>query len=215
MADGVLPLRHAGLHNCVPWEILCEIQWRPKKRRMWLSPCSSARVPRLDSTLEILFLTAFAVFLSVHSSQSAQRALAEGEVPLTPFPFAHLPGLFGLIGWNEQGGKIAQAVRNRISSVLSNLGNRAEGEGDSHFSLILGHPCPSLTVKRSSFFPPPVKTAHPCCFLARSISGISRHCPPPRCVSYASTELSALPDSASGSRPMRVVECSTKCLYIS
>ena len=25
MADGVLPLRHAGLHNRVPWVILCQI----------------------------------------------------------------------------------------------------------------------------------------------------------------------------------------------
>ena len=25
VADGVLPLRHAGLHNCVPWEILYQI----------------------------------------------------------------------------------------------------------------------------------------------------------------------------------------------
>ena len=25
MADGVLPLRHSGLHNCVPGEILCQI----------------------------------------------------------------------------------------------------------------------------------------------------------------------------------------------
>ena len=38
------------------------------------------------------------------------------------------------------GRKTAQAVRNRISSVLASLGTQAEGEGDSHFRLVLGLP---------------------------------------------------------------------------
>ena len=51
-----------------------------------------------------------------------------------------LPGLFGPFGWNGQGGKSVQAVRNRNSSVLASLGTQAEGEGDSHFRLVLGLP---------------------------------------------------------------------------
>ena len=48
------------------------------------------------------------------------------------------------------GRKTAQAVRNRISSVLSNLGNRQMGRSDSHFRLILGLPC-TITINIPCF----------------------------------------------------------------
>ena len=48
--------------------------------------------------------------------------------------------LFGPIGWNGREEKTAQAVRNRISSVLSYLGNQADEEVDSHIRLVLGLP---------------------------------------------------------------------------
>ena len=63
--------------------------------------------------------------------------------------------LFGPIVWNGRGGKRAQAVRNRISSVPSYLGNQADEEGDRHFHLILGTPGILLTAycfKRGSSF---------------------------------------------------------------
>ena len=63
-------------------------QGEPKTSQMWLSP---ARLPKFDSTLEILaprqgraillFLTACAVFPPVHSGQSAQPlALVPGSL---------------------------------------------------------------------------------------------------------------------------------------
>ena len=80
----------------------------PKMRWMWLSLPSCAWSNKLDSTLEILFLTACAVFLPIHSSQSAQTARAEGEGPPPRLPS---PGR-----WRG------------TSSVLASLGTQAEGE---------------------------------------------------------------------------------------
>ena len=65
-------------------------------------------LPKFYSTVEILFITAWAVFLPIHSSQSAQPARAEGEGPPPRLPS---PGRWG-----------------GTSSVLASLGTQAEGE---------------------------------------------------------------------------------------
>ena len=46
-------------------------------RLKWLSLPFVCQIPKMDTTLEILFLTASAVFLPINSSQSAQTALAD------------------------------------------------------------------------------------------------------------------------------------------
>ena len=84
-----------------------------------------------------------------HSSPSAWVPKLASTLEVPP----HLPGLGRRGGgpspsaravwadWLEwMGRKTAQAVRNRISSVLASLGTQAEGEGDSHFRLVLGLP---------------------------------------------------------------------------
>ena len=81
---------------------------------------SSAGLPKLDSTLEILFVTACA-------SQSAQTAQSEGDL---------------LLVCRQKGTSPSSAGRRGGGSLVCypTLGVRQTRQSDSHFCLILGHP---------------------------------------------------------------------------
>ena len=81
---------------------------------------SSARLPKLDSTLEILFVTACA-------SQSAQTAQSEGDL---------------LLVCRQKGTSPSSAGRRGGGSLVCypTLGVRQTRQSDSHFRLVLGLP---------------------------------------------------------------------------
>ena len=120
-------------------------------RRKWLSLLPICQLPKFDSTLEILFLTACAVFPPWPFLPIVPNNCRRGGPP-------HLPWQMGRssssaivwASWLEwPGRKTAQTVRNRICSVLSNLGNQQMERSDSHICLVLGSPCPKAATRYS------------------------------------------------------------------
>ena len=79
-----------------------------------LSLLPVTQIGQHTSTLEILLLTACAVFLPVHSRQSAQMALAEGEVPFTPRDEGRAPVASG-----SSAGKLVRSSRAKTDCTCS------------------------------------------------------------------------------------------------
>ena len=118
------------------------VQGRPKMRRKWLSLLPICWLPKFDITLSSCFLLPVLFFLLGHSSGTrSAMAWQMGRSSSSAIVWA---------GWLEwPGRKTAQTVRNRICSVLSNLGNQQMERSDSHICLVLGSPCPKAATRYS------------------------------------------------------------------
>ena len=119
----------------------CTQGW-PKMRRKWLSLLPICWLPKFDITLSSCFLLPVLFFLLGHSSGTrTAMAWQMGRSSSSAIVWA---------GWLEwPGRKTAQTVRNRICSVLSNLGNQQMERSDSHICLVLGSPCPKAATRYS------------------------------------------------------------------